>query len=238
MSSINVYLHGEEVRDHEGFQEQDDTRECSLTNYSISGYKINYDGLRFFITLTDLDSPIPEVLDGLIEEVSLRTSLSTFFHREAGIYKLGPATAEVPVPIGGVNYVTVKIKGPDKDCVASLWRQIQLGSIRPEPEGSFECSQSGKSRAELEAEIQELKGVLNQEREYTREQGRIKHELEAEVERLTRSLADAERGLERVREFSDELGRSSLRWCNRERVTGNLNRLATSSPYETRQFKA
>lgn len=141
--SINVYLNGDEVVKHEGFSE--------INNHSAMflGMKLCFGKGRYYFTLAEGD-PIPEVFADLVDEISLRDTPTGVARRECGIYEHATAAAEVQCTSDKLPII--QITGKNMKDVAELLLLIKTGEIRPVK--SFEGSQTGKSRIDLERDLE------------------------------------------------------------------------------------
>jgi len=106
---------------------------------------------RYYFELSDLDE-IPPSMEGLVEEISVLHHWKGA-RREAGIYREGEVEAEVSYQCTSTEATNIaRLQVKKIEDAKSLVRKIMTGVIRPVE--SYEGSQNGKSRQELEGELE------------------------------------------------------------------------------------
>lgn len=159
--SVNVYLKGEEVQKLEGFtirKRQGGKPIQEWDEYEVPGVKLFRDKGRWFVMLSESD-PVPEAVKDIVEEISFHAIIPRLAAREAGIYRHESAKAKVkPWNSGHEWKLEIRIEGKEMEDIRELFHKIEVGSIRPEE--SYEGPQSGKSRADLEAELERMRQEL------------------------------------------------------------------------------
>ena len=148
--SINVYLKND-IRNLPGF---------SINRHpDNSGDKVQIDGVglcsdkgRIYLIISDFNSVIPEKLRDFVDEVTQYEWIPRTGLREAGIYRHESAECElVPKDSGGKRdnpQYWLQMKAKKLEDLRELLHRIKIGTIRPEE--SYEGSQNGLSRKELE----------------------------------------------------------------------------------------
>lgn len=147
MSSYRAYLMGA-IHKEPGFQP--DRREEFFQGRVPVLDKVR--GLYYITVLDSLSEPLNRFVIEYVWEDRFIVQSGT---REIGVYYLESATAEVDALVKKGTY-SVRVFGPDFDYVEDLLERIKTGTIRPEK--SYDGGQTGKSRAELEAELLERSG--------------------------------------------------------------------------------
>lgn len=207
--SLYVYLRGDEVKKIEGFTttlRQGGKPVQEWNEYKLSGVSIHYDeNGRWHIFLSEPTDSVPAVVADIIEEVSLHKYLNN--RREEGIYRYESAEAEIDRQSAGGKFLyRVRIKAKKMEDLLELFRNIKIGSIRPDE--SYEGQQNGLSRAELEEELKQLQDKF----------GNLKGHYDVFCRRLRA-----------VQEFLDTLRASSWPFCTKssvaKRITESLNRV-------------
>lgn len=148
--TMRVFLKGEEVKALAGFTgklKYQGSQEW--TEYSIPGLRFCNEKGRWHFML-ELGDQIPEVVNELVEEITLRDWFSGA-RRETGLYAHNSAIAEVGWDDKKIN---VSASAKKMDDLVELVHKIREGTIRPEK--SYEGPQGGLSRTELIAEIERL----------------------------------------------------------------------------------
>lgn len=151
--SINVYLK-DEVRQVEGFEERERIDKSQKWNeHRISGMYLFHDKGRWYIILHNLTDQIPESVKELVEEISCFEAFSNQPKRALGIYKLEDVEAELDDWDRGKYQL--KMRGKSMENMLQLYRLIRAGKTLPAE--SYDGKQSGASRAELEAELEQMR---------------------------------------------------------------------------------
>lgn len=152
--SLNVYFTQE-------IQKLDDFRVGShkdgSTKRSIDGLSLHDEYGRLYAIMNQNSVLLlPGHIKDCIEEVSFYETIPQMGKRVAGIYRHKSAEGELePDPYSRQAVYKVQIKGRNMDDIRELFRMIKVGSIRPEPEDSYENTQTTVcSRAQLEAELE------------------------------------------------------------------------------------
>ncbi|MES2213625.1 MAG: hypothetical protein V4473_02190 [Patescibacteria group bacterium] len=208
--SVNLYLNNK-VRELEGFKSE---------RYSDnSGDKITFNGVQVFgekgrlYLMWSEDSPVPDELKDLVEEISCYETIPQMGRRESGIYRHESAKCELtPEDYGNAKrekpMYKLKIIATKLEDIKAILHKVKTGAIRPEE--SYEGPQSGKSRRELENDSVHLEQTLELLRSATAEQARlmrtfdavaVQHDqllnkftsLDIEAGRLTRELEERTR---------------------------------------------
>lgn len=148
--STYVYFDSK-IKEHAGFKSRP-YKDSSGDDMKIFGENLFQElgGLR--MTLGDGEE-VPEELMNLVQGVSLHENIACTPARERGIYRHQSAEGEVDVYSGGrITQYAVKIRGKELADVRELYQKIRVGTIRPET--SYDGPQGGKSRTELEKELE------------------------------------------------------------------------------------
>ncbi len=155
--SINVYIN-QEIRK--------DPKFTSKPYSDNSGFELKIDGLSITVDKKRLcimpgDGPIPEAVLPYVEAVSIHEFISAErSYRETGIYRLGEdATAEVQlIDTGKTPSYFIIVTSKKMEAGLELLHKIKIGALRPDE--SYEGTQQGQSRADLEAELRTAKAAL------------------------------------------------------------------------------
>jgi hypothetical protein len=147
-NQVRIYVDADEVAKIPGLIKEDD-RWITPLKTSIFWY----DG-RYYATVEDSGSFVPDDIMSMVNGVSYYGSFPCKHTRESGIYKLDTAMARVEciTSIMGVIVINFKMTAKTIEDLDALYRKIRVGSIRPNPEDSFDGPQDGISREQLEAE--------------------------------------------------------------------------------------
>ena len=184
-----------------------------LEGFNRVGYppiSISDDGGRWYIHLNQ-NSPIPQVLAEVVDEVSIFETIPAHPSRERGVYNLESARATVDVgyygDLGGMMTYEVIITAKTLEDARELLERIKIGNIH-RPDVSYDAPQSGKSRQELEVELEETNRVLAA--------------METEVDRVRRIANDLMSLKADLRSFYRDLER---RWpfCTTGRVEREIS---------------
>lgn len=150
--SLNVYF----------TQEIQKLRDFTVESYKDGSTKRSIDGLflhneygRLYAFMNENSVLLlPGHIKDCIEEVSFYETIPQMAKRVAGIYRHKSAEGELEPDYSKHVVYKVKIKGRNMEDVCELLQMIKVGSIRPEPEDSYENTQTTVcSRAQLEAEL-------------------------------------------------------------------------------------
>lgn len=131
--SINVYLRGDEVKKIQGFELRDRRSKDGQVwkEYSVPGLGLSWDKGRWFFYLHELTDPIPEVVKGLVEEITVQEVFPTHPSRVAGVYRLGDVEAVLDKPISD-NCYSLKMRGKSMENMLKLCRTIRAGTVLPD----------------------------------------------------------------------------------------------------------
>ncbi len=157
--SMHVY-----VTSLEAFKALPGFRDCKL--YSDNG--------RWYAILSDWAEAVPTLIVSIVDEISWIGHIPANPPREIGRYVHESAKATLDGVVecaskGGPGKIKLVIVAKKMEDLLELRHRIRVGSIRPVE--SFEGPQGGKSRTELEAEIDALKvklDLVGGSREYAR----------------------------------------------------------------------
>lgn len=217
--SLNVYF-TDDVKESPDFKAEKHIDKSD--KLSVGDLSLFHDHGRLYAILGDLDSSVlPGHLACYVEKFSVYESVSCLARRETGVYTYGSAEARVDLDEFGKKPVyKVRIIGEKLEDLRTLLQKIKVGSIRPEE--SYEGSQTGTSRAELESECSSLKRELEgvqTEVSYLRQELRLKIAALLELENRFASL----------NEKSILLGKFAIaldneRWplCTKNRITHEI----------------
>lgn len=156
--SINLYLDENKVINLAGFSD------VPYKSGGGGGIRFNHLALykdkgRLYAMLNDSDK-MPEMLEGFVIDVSMYDNFGGphIARRELGVYREGDSTVELSLTQGGKeNHYHVKATGKNLEETRALIQKIKAGTIRPTE--SHEAPQSGKSRDDLEQELDHLKDI-------------------------------------------------------------------------------
>lgn len=154
--STRVYL-TDEVMKLEGFSNVTDG--CGERGFPL--VRINDNNGRLYLNIS-YGNPVPAIVAGVVDEVSIFEVIPGQPSRETGIYNLESATAMVEFchcDHGVVVRREITITAKTLEDAREILRRIKIGSIRPDE--SYEGQQSGMSRVELEAELARMKQGAN-----------------------------------------------------------------------------
>jgi len=158
--SINVYLRGNEVQKLEGFTvKQMREKGRDWESYELPGIQLHREKGRWYVILHNPTEPVPAEVVDIVDEISLLEFVIMCSPREAGIYRHESAEAEVEPKTFPMNHYWVHIRAKKMEDLLELFREIKIGSIRPER--SYEGPQSGKSRSEICSDFEGLKNDLS-----------------------------------------------------------------------------
>jgi len=136
----------------------------------------------YFPNCDERTEPIPALVAGIVEEISLHELFPLEPKREAGIYLHGSARAEVePKFINGRMQNRICVTAKEMKDLQEVYEGIRVGSIR-RPDKSYEGEQDGMSRKELEAQLKEARESVE---ELGREYDRFRSLLEKADDRIT-----------------------------------------------------
>ena len=128
MSSIYVYL-SEEVKNKEGYEEkQRSERGQQWKEYRIAGMYLFRDKERPYISLSEIECPIPEIVSDIVVGFSLRDWIPSRPKRINGIYKLETATATVDT---SGDRTEVRITAEKLEDLRELYYKIRAGQTFP-----------------------------------------------------------------------------------------------------------
>lgn len=128
MSSIYVYL-SESVKDKESYEEKPRSQGGQQwKDYHVAGMSLFHDKGRPYVSLGDIESPIPEILSDIVVGLSLYEWIPSRPKRINGIYKLGTATATVDT---SGDRIEVRITAEKLEDLRGLYYKIRAGQILP-----------------------------------------------------------------------------------------------------------
>lgn len=220
--SVNVYLNNE-VRKLAGFSSRR-YKDNPGDDMTFNGVHVFGDKARLYLMWSE-DSPIPDELKDLVEEVSCYESIPQMAHRESGIYRHETAECELtPEDYGNAKrekpVYKLKVVAKNMEDIRVILHKVKTGAIRPEE--SYEGHQQGKSRKQLETELtftqqqlgealEDNKGLtiaLKSERRATRDTEILRQSAVSEMERLNADLEQVRRELATTQETADLLGQN------------------------------
>lgn len=157
--SVNVYFK-DEVRQHESFE--------SVPHVDGSGSKMTAAGISLFYQgsrLYNIGGSVPPELVEFVDYYSTYEWLSAErTRRETGVYRHEDAEAEVELADGGKKaQYRIKLKAKKMESADALLHLIKTGAIRPTE--SYEGTQQGMSRIELEQNLSDARQDLDAMRE-------------------------------------------------------------------------
>lgn len=122
-------------------------------SYELFALKVEEEDFRWYLYFNDYGSKLPAELDGMVEGVSIFEATPAYATREMGQYQHNTATAEVEVQRRDhdKSLYRLEVKAEKLEDARELIHLFKVGKIRPVE--SYEGSQLGKSRAELEEEV-------------------------------------------------------------------------------------
>lgn len=154
--SVNLYLNNK-VRELDGFKNET-YRDGSGNCITFNGMRLFEEGNRFCL-ISNLNFVVPDEVKDFVEEISCYATIPRMSYRESGIYRYETAECElVPEDRGNAKreklVYLLRFKAKKMEDIQALLRKVMTGAIRPEE--SYEASQSGPSRVELETRIVKL----------------------------------------------------------------------------------
>lgn len=179
--SVNLYLNNK-ICELKGFKTQ--------PNRDNSGQRITFNDIDVFehqkgrpYIMWNEDAVIPDELKGLVEEISWHEVIPRMSDRESGIYRYGTAECELMPADHGNSHGSkplykLEIKGKRLEDMRELVHMVKIGTIHPEE--SYEGSQRGLSRKELEEIALHRDRVLD-----------LLHSTNEALDQRTRELANA-----------------------------------------------
>jgi hypothetical protein len=146
VASARVYFHVGKVVGLEGHE--------FLHCHRFKDVNLNWEGDYFYIDYEKIQMDILQELigAGALAYFSHLSNFPGFPFREQGVYTLGTAEAVLDQAKVSGNY-ELRIQAQTIEDLENIYRAIRTGSIRPEPERSFEADQGGKSVEKLEQEL-------------------------------------------------------------------------------------
>ena len=155
--SLNVYFKPE-IENSPNLKK--DSYKDGSDKWSIGGLSLYRDDGSLYAMLGQLDrSRVPAELEQYVDEFSLYEGMPAMVRRETGRYNHATAEAKLELYESGKTiHYRVRIVGKKLEDVSTLLEMIKVGSIRPDE--SYEGSQSGMSRADLEAELERTRKEL------------------------------------------------------------------------------
>jgi hypothetical protein len=220
--SINIYV-SEKIKQAEGFM-----AESGGGSAKFNGVTLYKDKGPLYAMLVNNNDPLPEFLVPFVELVSMHDHVSTArAHRETGIYSVDGAEAEVELVHNTETPDTyyIRAKGKMFQAVVDLVRKFKTGTIRPTD--SFEGKTQGKSREDLERELEELKRRFTDHESFTQV-------LERRITRLTADLEIAQHRVKGAYRLAEKIGAARWPLCNAQdvskRITAVLNAEPQSAP--------
>ena len=161
---------------------------------------------RWYCCLTLTEKEVPEVLADVVDEISLIEEIPTKPHRERGIYRHRTAQAEVSDRPTGAARFRVHITGKTLADIRELSHKIKAGLIRPDE--SYEGTQTGMSRKELEQKLHELEHFLHAA-------NRLAESYERELKAIKEAHTTLDCTLGRVKAFAERFNNGGVfdaRW--------------------------
>jgi len=173
--SVNVYFQ-DEVQKKDGFIVTNYTHKGKqLDEYSLPGLQLYRDKGRFYFFFSELDNPIPTIVEDVVEDISFYDRIPCNPERIIGVYKYKSAEAELDRSGERVTY-GLKIHGKNMEDIRELYRQIRAGTITPEEswdegvvQGVDKTSVLVQEISELRKEFDELDQVLHKTTEENNE---------------------------------------------------------------------
>lgn len=162
MPSVYVYLN-KGVRELPGFQ--------GKPYEDGSGDKLTYNGIylsqgKDHLRLNwDIDVVIPAELHDLVETISCYEAIPWMAPREPGIYRHETAECELmPGDHGSSKWgnlvYRLKITAKKLEDIRAILHKVKTGAIRPEE--SYNASQAGKTRQELESKLASIRELADE----------------------------------------------------------------------------
>lgn len=153
--SVNVYF-SEAIRQLPNFKSTP-YGDGSGVSMKVGGVSLFGDRGRLYAMWNE-DTPIPEELKGVVEEVSFHEAIPQMAHRESGIYRHESAKCELTPGDHGNSkrekpVYLLKATAKNFQDIQQLVHLIKTGKVRPDE--SYEGHQQGKHRQYLEAELAE-----------------------------------------------------------------------------------
>lgn len=153
--TINLYLNNK-VRESPGFKSERYS-DNSGDNITFNGTHVSSDKGRLYLMWSE-DRPISDELKDLVEEISCYETIPQMGRRESGIYRYETAECELtPGDYGNAKrekpVYKLKITAKNPEDIKVIMHKVKTGTIRPEE--SYEGHQQGKSRSELERQLEE-----------------------------------------------------------------------------------
>lgn len=187
--SVNLYLNNKVFEFH-GFNSER-YKDNSGDHMTLNGMHVFCDKGRPYLMWSE-DAVVPDEIKDLVEEISCYKTIPQMGRRESGIYQHESAECELtPEDHGNAKrdkpMYMLKIKATNMEDLRKIVHMIKTGTIRPKE--SYEGSQSGLSRKELEEialQRDRLLGLLNS---MNADANRLERELEEVREALRLSNA-------------------------------------------------
>lgn len=152
MTTVYAYLNEDKFDQLQGTD-----KTALIDGRKYEGFTIYHTSGRWYFNI-DLVSPIPAELQKLVVEYSLYAFIPSRPYRERGIYQRADAKAEVDWLDTKHNQLSVKIRGTSRKEISDLFDAIRIGKIRPVE--SFDGNQNGKSRSEIEDDLEKVQNEL------------------------------------------------------------------------------
>ncbi len=161
--SINVYLKDEVQQATTGFEEKEKAESGhKRSEYRrVSGTSLLHDKGRWYFILHYLTDQIPDSVKEFVEEISCFETFSSQPKRALGVYKFESVEAELDDWDKGKYQL--KMRGKSMENMLKLYRLIRAGQTFPVE--SYDGQQSGVSRSELEAELEQMQSEMRNLRE-------------------------------------------------------------------------
>jgi len=160
MATIKVFLK-DDVEKAEGFEKKASTAKVDreIPNARFAGALLQRNEDRWTFEPNDVTRYVPPALSEFVDSISLVASweLQGLLDREAGIYQLGTAKAEV-LPRSQNRVPTIEIQGTKMEEISELLEKIKAGTIRPTL--SFAQPQVGPTYEELAARLESAEKTI------------------------------------------------------------------------------
>ncbi len=163
---LYAYMTEEAARKLPGFEEYD--YKGGGKGHRIPGMDLWFKDCTVHVMLSESIGQLPEVIKDVVYEITMYDTLYMSVSRETGIYRNGTAEARLDLP-QRVNKMSANVRFPydlfvkakNLEDLRAIVEQIKTGTIRPEE--SYEGSQTGQSRKELEDAVRSLENSARRE---------------------------------------------------------------------------
>jgi len=113
----------------------------------------------YYTSVFDLEDRLPKSLKDYLHHISVWAHFSQTPYREQGIYKRGDVRAKLElVSTTRESRYELEMKGKSIKQLRNTYEAIRAGTLRPTI--SFEGNQQGKSKHELEVEVDQLQSTV------------------------------------------------------------------------------